>query len=152
MTLKKRDGIPTPTPHTQRKPHNFYPHPACASPSPLKGEGILVVSTPNCHAELVSASHIFCKFKQADKSGNQVQVTKRKGVLRHPFFQYERSLERLPSDNLCCRYLGSRKICLVQGDFVVAFGYSDSVIILTDRVAVVSEIFDYFLCPAVEKG
>ena len=147
MTLKKRDGIPTPTPHTQRKPHNFHPHPTRARPPlPSRERGL------NCHAELVSASHIFCKFKQADKSGNQVQVTKRKGVVRHPFFQYERSLERLPSDNLCCRYLGSRKISLVKGNFAFTLGNTHYLFILTDHVAVVSEIFHDFLCPAVEKG
>ena len=37
MTLKMRGGIPTPTPPHKESPHNF--HPACASPSPLKGEG-----------------------------------------------------------------------------------------------------------------
>ena len=40
MTFKKRGDIPTSTPHPQRKPPQFSPSPdACASPSPLKGEG-----------------------------------------------------------------------------------------------------------------
>ena len=79
MTLKIRGGIPTSTPNPQRTNTQFSPclrvplspqgrgkkppathptyneslhnsHPAYASPSPLKGEGI------SCHAELVSAS------------------------------------------------------------------------------------------------
>ena len=68
----------------------FSPSPdACASPSPLKGEGIschaeLVSASrifppschtglvPHCHAELVSASHIFHKQRQADKWNNKI--------------------------------------------------------------------------------
>ena len=64
MTFKKRGGIPTSTPHPQQKPLWFSPSPdAHASPSPLKGEGILVAPTklspytPNCHAELILNCH-----------------------------------------------------------------------------------------------
>ena len=36
-----------------------------------KGEGY-AEPAPNCHAELVSASHAFCKLKQADKWNNEI--------------------------------------------------------------------------------
>ena len=63
---------PNTAPNSPRKPPSggflrSHPHPTLTRPpSPLKGEGI------SCHAELVSASRIFYKQRQADKWNNEI--------------------------------------------------------------------------------